>query len=151
MLDDCGGSHYGKGYCRPHYARLVRNGTVERQNTQIDVDKEYLYEGTKMLVRKEYQLVAKYKISLDEYKRRSETGCEICGINLNNNLQVDHDHNCCNGIITCGKCVRGIICPGCNMAVGKYEEGLLRNDNPKMAMIEAYVLKHKDKANDILS
>jgi len=148
MLEDCDVSHYGKGYCRPHYARLVRNGTVDRLNNQIHVDKEYLYEGTRVLARREYDLLAKYKMSLQEYKERSEAGCEICRVKSSHNLHVDHDHNCCNGIITCGKCVRGVICPGCNMAVDKYEQGLLRNDNPKMEIIKRYLAKHK--GNDIL-
>ncbi len=148
MLEDCNVSHYAKGYCRPHYARLVRNGTVERQNTQIHVNREYLYEGTKVLYKREYDLITKYKITLDEYKKRSEAGCEICRVKTDYNLHVDHDHNCCNGTTTCGKCVRGIICPGCNMTVDKYENGLLRNDNPKMEMIKKYLLKYK--RNDIL-
>jgi hypothetical protein len=36
---------------------------------------------------------------------------------------VDHDHACCgqaaNG--TCGECVRGVLCQGCNIALGHYE------------------------------
>jgi hypothetical protein len=33
-------------------------------------------------------------------------------------LQVDHDHACCPGTVTCGKCIRGLICPRCNRALG---------------------------------
>lgn len=141
-LEDCDDSHYAKGYCRPHYARLLRNGTVERQNNKIHVDKEYLYEGTQVLAKREYALLTKYKVTLKQYQERSEIGCEICGVKTKHNLQVDHDHKCCNGPITCGNCVRGIICPGCNTAVDKYEHGLLRNDNPKMEMIKEYLSKY---------
>jgi hypothetical protein len=35
------------------------------------------------------------------------------------------------------------------MAVDKYEEGLLRYDNPKMEIIKTYLAKYK--GNDILS
>jgi hypothetical protein len=42
---------------------------------------------------------------------------------------VDHDHNCCPGNIkvTCGKCVRGLLCWHCNAGAG------LLGDDPKKA------------------
>lgn len=33
-------------------------------------------------------------------------------------LEVDHDHNCCPGEITCGKCIRGLLCRSCNVMLG---------------------------------
>jgi len=30
---------------------------------------------------------------------------------------VDHDRRCCPGNNTCGKCVRGLLCPSCNLAL----------------------------------
>jgi len=38
--------------------------------------------------------------------------------------QVDHDHNCCDKMFACGKCVRGLLCKQCNTALG------LLKDNP---------------------
>ena len=35
---------------------------------------------------------------------------------------VDHDHSCCPGRDTCGKCVRGILCNDCNTALGLVED-----------------------------
>jgi hypothetical protein len=31
---------------------------------------------------------------------------------------VDHDHSCCPGKRSCGKCIRGVICAKCNQAAG---------------------------------
>lgn len=34
---------------------------------------------------------------------------------------TDHDHDCCPGENTCGRCVRAIICNQCNLAIGYVE------------------------------
>lgn len=34
---------------------------------------------------------------------------------------IDHDHACCAGPMSCGACIRGVLCGSCNMAFGQYE------------------------------
>jgi hypothetical protein len=35
---------------------------------------------------------------------------------------IDHDHSCCPGKTSCGKCVRGLICHHCNTGIGHLKD-----------------------------
>ena len=64
------------------------------------------------------------------------TNCEVCG-KYDESLHVDHDHSCCNRRGSCGKCVRGFICLGCNTALGMVQ------DNPEtLQNLINYLQKH---------
>ena len=53
--------------------------------------------------------------------------CALCpAIPEGRRFQVDHDHKCCptdkkSNRRTCGKCVRGLLCEGCNTELGSLE------------------------------
>jgi hypothetical protein len=68
--------------------------------------------------------------SLQEIMSRQGGGCAIClrtspGVRL----VVDHDHQCCAGLKSCGRCVRGILCNQCNQALGLFGESVSRIKN----------------------
>ena len=44
--------------------------------------------------------------------------CALCG-RSGEALEVDHDHRHCPGPVGCRACVRGLLCPRCNTALGK--------------------------------
>lgn len=51
--------------------------------------------------------------------------CKICKKDNNGKrLMVDHDHNCCPGANTCGKCTRGLLCTNCNMFLGNAKDNI---------------------------
>lgn len=51
-----------------------------------------------------------------------EGRCLLCGTNLvPANAVLDHDHRCCPGERSCGRCNRGFLCRKCNTNVGWLE------------------------------
>ena len=59
----------------------------------------------------------------DEILERQGGGCAICGkVIRGRSGPVDHDHACCQeSVKTCGRCVRGILCTGCNVRLAALE------------------------------
>lgn len=77
--------------------------------------------------------VQRHGISVAEYNGlldKQGGTCAVCGnpCPSGRNLAVDHDHSCCPGYHSCGKCVRGLLCCNCNRAIG------LLKDDPKLAL-----------------
>ena len=87
---------------------------------------------------KDNRLRKTYGISMSEYEQmlsRKELGCWICGEPAKTvSLSVDHDHSCCPGKQSCGKCVRGLLCSQCNIALG-----YLDDDPVRMGALIAYI------------
>lgn len=66
-------------------------------------------------------------------------GCAICGTTDPgaSRFHIDHDHGCCPTDPSCGRCIRGVLCRGCNMALG------IMADNPERLRAAAdYIEKH---------
>lgn len=82
----------------------------------------------------------RYKITPADYDAiltRQGGGCAVCGAasERGRRLSVDHNHGCCPGKRSCGKCVRGLLCGDCNRA-----EGLLRSDPDLALKLNQYLL-----------
>ncbi len=88
--------------------------------------------------------LSKYKLSAQEYVDllQAQGGrCAICDVSqteVKRRFAVDHDHACCPGDRSCGRCVRGLLCSNCNTAIG------LLQDNPNVLRSAAdYLESHR--------
>lgn len=62
--------------------------------------------------------------------------CAICprAEPIGRGWAIDHDHDCCPGRKSCGKCIRGILCQNCNTAIG-----LMNDDKERMLRAIEYL------------
>lgn len=87
-----------------------------------------------------------YGINPDAYTAILEAQggtCAICqrATGATKRLAVDHDHTCCTGPTSCGKCVRGLLCSPCNRLLGH-----LRDDPTALRRAAAYLRDHPAQA-----
>lgn len=70
-------------------------------------------------------IASRFKLSKDDYFSMLSRGCDSCG--SFSRLCIDHDYSCCSGQMTCGRCIRGVLCGSCNTIEGhtKTKEQLL--------------------------
>jgi hypothetical protein len=71
-----------------------------------------------------YELKRRYKITVYQFNlilTLQNKRCALCGSiepGGQGTWHVDHDHNCCLGATSCGKCIRGLLCTNCNSVLG---------------------------------
>jgi len=94
---------------------------IKKQNKE-----KYLRNKDKILARQKDKFRENpgihHHVTIDEYKRLlslQEEKCAACKLLPDGeSLQFDHDHECCAGRHSCGKCIRGLLCNRCNTALG---------------------------------
>ena len=81
------------------------------------------------------KLFARHGISREIYNTElaaQEGNCDIC--QDVSDLVIDHDHSCCDSQYSCGKCIRGLLCPDCNLALG-----IMRDSPSRLLSAVAYL------------
>lgn len=57
---------------------------------------------------------------------------------------IDHDHGCCAGKETCGRCVRGLLCTRCNVGMGYFAD-----DPDRLLAAAAYLISTRNVLEEV--
>lgn len=129
---------------------VVCRQEVSRSEEKITYMKKY-YQKHKKEIRvkirpkiKAWRLLRYYNMTVEDYNKMLKkqknrcAGCKKSSSEFKNFLSVDHDHRCCSGATSCGKCIRGLLCQPCNLILGN------ANDNIKtLKQLIGYLIKYE--------
>lgn len=73
----------------------------------------------------------------DALLKEQDNVCAICRKNFVKTPCIDHDHECCSGSYSCGRCVRGLLCDRCNTGLSRFD------DNPERLVSAADYLERR--------
>jgi len=130
--NECERPNWAHGLCRMHLGRKLKGNLMDQP-----IDGQYKYKNIK----------AYYKLTKEQYDEMAKGGCYICG--SKDYLNVDHDHACCSGSKSCGKCVRGIVCQSCNILLGRLEKGTIALQNSTKPKLLQYILDYELKKQSL--
>lgn len=101
--------------------RTCRECRIASNKVWFEKNKEQ-YKKKEKFVR----LKSKYGITPERFMQMMEEQHGLCAI-CDKDMEppcIDHDHRCCPGDKSCGKCVRGLICDNCNKGLGQFKDDL---------------------------
>jgi hypothetical protein len=130
-------------YCNAHNLEKRKKGyTTDKSNGlcqacgNATVEKDRRYKFCSDCKQFWHQL--KHGVSgrqIREMIDRQNGRCAMC--QKQSRLVIDHDHKCCPGDFSCGRCIRALLCHQCNLGIGNLQ------DDPALALIGAYYLMYQ--------
>lgn len=136
LFDPCERARLARGYCSAHYQQIMRGQTlapvaVTSECTVVWCDR--VAKGSKSgMCKRHTQTFGKYRATAAWVNQKfadQDERCAICLTTESGRLDwcIDHDHSCCaSRVRTCGRCLRGIVCSGCNLMLGHAKDNAAR-------------------------
>lgn len=122
-------SSNGAAYCSWHRKQFEANGVTWLKGQRPPMGTcliEWCAEDTfapRQVCKAHRERNRPYNLSIDQILDLwRDPRCAICS--SPNDLNIDHDHACCPGFGSCGKCVRGLLCRDCNFALGSARDSI---------------------------
>lgn len=106
------------------YANLSDDEKKARKQRQRDHERANPEQGYWRRIKSFYGLTRE---SFEELLASQNGRCAICKTEdpqAHGRWCVDHDHACCPGNRSCGQCVRGLLCNGCNHGLGNFRDSV---------------------------
>lgn len=135
--DGCGRPAISKGFCNTHYLQIWRgdNQTPIGKVIPCPVHACELTMGYRAALCKKHRQVA-WRYSLSTERLIAMYAGAVCSNAVCGNtadLHIDHDHTCCakdafgtSHKVSCGECVRGLLCRTCNFALGQVGDSIAK-------------------------
>lgn len=107
-----------------------RYRAYQKKNRQEHLEERRAYDRQRSQdpQRKKAAVARRYSLTVEQYDKMwvdQDFKCAICPEPLTNGktgAHVDHDHSCCSGKTSCGKCVRGILCSDCSNGIARFKD-----------------------------
>lgn len=143
----CGRIHGMCNICHVEYKKKYRKEHIEDTRKWRKEHKKEIRAYT-LRYHRGWYLKTMYNLTTEDYDnmlKLQKGKCAGCGRHYSEfkrALYIDHDHACCPGKKSCGKCVRGLVCDDCNKLLGNAK------DNVKtLKRLIGYLNKNKEKIN----
>lgn len=146
-FEGCGRDEFNPGLCAGHYYQGLRGEKLrplfEREMCPVPRCNESFNVklGKRGVCRGHSDTMSRFSLTRDQLIDLLAPGvCSSSGCSRVQRLSIDHDHSCCPAgkfpgrKVSCGECVRGLLCSTCNTALG-----LLGEDPSRIAGLLNYL------------
>lgn len=72
--------------------------------------------------------IRRHGITVEDFEARLAAQGHLCAVCSeppgleSRRLEIDHDHACCPASVSCGSCVRGLVCRRCNDRLARFDD-----------------------------
>ncbi len=110
---------------RHHQKHKDRLNIISRTYYRENREQQLMYQKLYRTAHRVEKLCKQFNVTPDFYfglLDKQENRCAVCRREFVGNPCVDHNHKCCPGATSCGKCVRGLLCNDCNLGLGNFKD-----------------------------